>query len=105
MVATAQVTSGLTPLTVSSIELFVLQADLDGLPWNFVGGTVNLLFTDPNGNNSSVSATIGADGVPRASWTVPNVVGNWTRAWQCLDSLGVFQVSRPITFNVVSSPS
>jgi hypothetical protein len=98
------VTTGLVPLCVDSAELFVLRPRLDGLPWDLTGGSATLLLTDPDGSPSTVAATI-VSGQPRAAWTVADPVGTWLRAWEVTDSAGVHQVSRPICFTVIDSPS
>jgi hypothetical protein len=97
------VTTGLVPLSVGSVELFQLQPYLNGLPWSMQGATVNLLFRDPSGNQTSSSAVITA-GSATVSWTVPSTPGSWFRSWQITDANGVHQLSQPITFNIGTSP-
>jgi hypothetical protein len=101
---TTLVTTGLVPLTVGSVEQFQLDAVLDGLHWDLTGAAVNLLMTDPLGNSYNFIAAVQNQGAVYA-WVVPNVPGTWVRAWKVVDALGRTQVSRPIVFTVVSSPS
>lgn len=100
---TGIVTTGILPLIVGSVEVFQLQAFADVLPWNLAGGTVTLNLIDPNGAVYSYPATISGGSV-RVTWTVLNVTGTWRRSWTITDSSGVHQVSRPIVFEVQSSP-
>lgn len=100
----ALVTTGLQPLCVNSTETFQFQGMLDGLPWDLTSGSATLKLTDPNGNNSSITATI-SGGCAFANWTVVGPAGNWLRAWDIVDATGIRQVSRPIIFAVISSPS
>jgi hypothetical protein len=100
----ALVTTGLIPLCIGSIETFQLQPFLDKLPWNLTGGSANLLMTDPNGTNYNFPATI-VNGGAQYTWTVIGPAGNWTRAWEVTDAIGITQVSNPIVFSVISSPS
>jgi hypothetical protein len=84
---------------------------LDNLPWNIAAGVVKLLMTDPNGVNTVIGAVLGPADIlgniytAVASWVVIGPVGAWVRAWDVTDQNGIRQVSRPIVFNVISSPS
>ena len=101
---TSLVTTGQIPLTLGSVQQFVLGAFQNGLFWNLAGGIVNLIIAAPNGAETIIPATI-TNGVASAQWTVTAPIGTgWTRAWQCTDASGVYQVSQPIVFSVVSSP-
>ena len=100
----ALVTTGLLPLTIGSTETFQEQPFLDGVPWNLAGGIVSLLLTDPNGVKYTIPATVSGY-TATANWTVIGPTGNWVRAWQNQDASGIIQISRPIIFSVVSSPS
>jgi hypothetical protein len=97
-------TTGLIPLCIGSVETFQEQPWLDGLPWNLAGGTVSLKLADPVGNTYTIPATVSGY-TATATWTVIGPVGNWARAWQNQDASGIIQVSRPICFSVISSPS
>ena len=100
------VTTGLIPLTIGSTETFQLSPFLNGLPWPLLGGTINLLLTDPQGNNYNFPAGVLGTGYGASfTWLVAPPTGTWTRAWKVVDANGVIQVSRPIVFNVISSPS
>lgn len=90
-------------LTVGSTELFQLIATLDGNVWNITGGTVTLILADPNGNETSITASSVYDGGAQAPWMVLNTPGVWKRAWKVVAG-GITQYSEPITFTVVSSP-
>lgn len=96
-------TTGLVPLCLGSQETFELRPILGGLPWLLQGGTVTLSLADPQGNVTVIAATVGAYNA-LAPWTVAGLVGGWTRAWTVTDSTGLKQVSRPIAFDVLSSP-
>lgn len=98
------VTTGIRPLTIGSVELFQAQPFLNQLPWDWTGGTVQLLMTDPNGNNYTFPATVQNMGAV-FQWTVTGPVGAWVRAWKVVDAQGRKQISLPIVFNVISSPS
>lgn len=97
-------TTGLTPLVVGSVEKFQLQAFTNNLPWDLTGGTVNLLVADPSGTVTTYPATI-AGGGAYYNFTIVGPAGSWARAWSCVDSSGIKQISRPIPFNVVTSPA
>jgi hypothetical protein len=91
-------------LTIGSTEEFLAQAFLGGVPWTLSGGSAQLLFTDPNGNPLTLGAVISGS-TAAALWTVTGPQGTWVRAWKLTDSSGIIQVSRPIVFTVISSPS
>ena len=100
----ALVTTGIEPLTIGSTEVYVAKPYKGGVPWDLTGGTALLLFTDPNGVTSTLTATI-ASGVASVGWTVVAPIGTWLRAWKLTDAAGIVQVSQPIVFRVISSPS
>ncbi len=101
---TALVTTGILPLTIGSTETFEVQAALNGLPWDLTAGTASLILSDPTGAKTTISATISGS-TARAPWTVVTPIGTWVRAWSVTDASGVKQVSRPIVFTVIDSPS
>ena len=98
------VTTGLVPLTVNSVDRFELSGFLNGIPWVLTGGTVNLLLVDSLGGTYTFPATI-AGGTASYTWTVTTPVGLWYRAWDVTDQNGLRQVTRPIPFDVVTSPA
>jgi hypothetical protein len=100
---TAQVTTGLIPLTIGSTQTFQCDPLLNGLPWDLSNGSALLILADPSGNETIITATVIGVGAT-ASWTVVGPAGTWVRAWQLTDSTGLIQVSQPIPFAVVSSP-
>jgi hypothetical protein len=97
------VTTGLVPLTIGSLETFVLQAFNNGLPWDLTGGSATVLMADPQGGSHSYTAAISGS-TARISWTVLPIPGDWRRCWDVTDGSGTRQVSRPIPFTVISSP-
>lgn len=103
MANTQLVTTGLVPLTIGSIERFQHQGFLGGVPWDFTGGTVNLIVADPSGNKTTYPATIAGMNA-YVDYTVVAPAGDWKRAWSVVDANGITQVSRPIPFGVESSP-
>ncbi len=102
------------PLTSGSTEAFGSGNDVDGgsyflvivngrsAPW--VLSAVSLLFKDPDGNETAVTAVSGDGLTWVAAWTVPNNPGAWARAWQCQDSAGNVQISQVLQFRVINSP-
>jgi hypothetical protein len=102
----AIVTVGLQPLTINSRHRFELSAEKDGLPWNIAGGAVKLLMTDPAGASHVYTATLGTDGFSAFfDWTVIAPTGAWFRAWDVTDAAAVREISLPIVFDVISSPT
>ena len=97
-------TTGLSPLCIGSTEKFQVSAFLDGVFWDLTGGSAILILSDPNGNKTSYTATIFGGGAFYV-WTMAGTPGTWLRAWSLQDAQGVVQVSRPIAFSVISSPS
>jgi hypothetical protein len=101
---TSLVTTGLFPLTIGSVETFIMQGFLDGLPWQEIqGGTVSLIVADPAGNQTTYAAAISGS-TAKVNYAIAAPVGNWTRCWSIVDSLGRVQRSRPIVFTVMASP-
>lgn len=98
------VTTGIQPLCIGSIETFQTSAFLSGLPWDITGGSATLHFTDPAGGTLSLPANITGGGA-QVQWTVIAPEGDWVRAWDLQDALGRRQVSQPIAFRVIPSPS
>ncbi len=102
------VTTGLTPLTINSNETFQLQPFANGLVWDLTGGAATLRMVDPNGvTYSYVAPIVGPPGGAGAqyTWTVLSPAGDWKRAWDITNAAGTRQVTRPIPFTVISSPS
>jgi len=100
---TSLVTTGITPVAVGSMQVFQASPVLNGQPWDLTGGSANLLMTDPVGGTYDIIATVIGFGAA-ASFTIPNVVGSWVRAWKLTDATGLVEYSLPITMNVVASP-
>jgi hypothetical protein len=100
-----QILSLTTQLTVGSNEIFQLAAFKNGLLWDLTGATILLKMVRPDEVEFSLSPASVYDGGAKVNWTVLDVPGTWIRAWDVTDSGGVRQVSNPITFTVVSSPS
>lgn len=100
-VNTSLVCTGPQVLTVGSMELFQLDAWLDGRPWALA--SAQLLLTDPNGASTVVNATVSGHSVT-AAWTAAAPVGTWVRSWKATDSGSVVQYSIPVTFRVINSP-
>lgn len=90
--------------TVGSTEIFESTFLKDGILWDMTGATVRLKFADPNGAISIFAAFNTYLGGAQVSWTVPNIPGRWIRAWDITDSAGIRQVSKPMPFDVISSP-
>jgi len=96
-------TTGLEAMTVGSTKIFQVQPWLNGLPWDLTGGSARLVLSDPDGINTTLTASI-VNGGAQVSWTVPLPAGSWLRAWDLTDASGRRQISLPIAFTVVSSP-
>lgn len=95
------VTTGLVPFVYGSVEVFQLDAWLDGLHWDLTGGSVQLRILDPTPNVTAFTATIqGQDAF--VTWAVLPISGQYQRRWVITDRNGVMQASRPITFNVLA---
>lgn len=103
------------PFVIGSVEEIVFDGWLNGLPWNVAGGSVTLYVVDPNGNQTSYAMAIDAEGyAARYNYTVVgpasiSVAGDlllppWRLAFLAVDANGVTQKSRPVAFNVLSSP-
>lgn len=98
------VTVGLKPLTIGSTDRFKTQAWLNDVPWDLTGGTAVLRMTDPNGTAYSFPAVISGGGA-HFDWRVVGPTGIWLRAWDLVDATGLEQISEPIAFQVINSPS
>lgn len=97
-------TTGLLPLTIGSVDTFTLRPGLNGLPWDLTLGKATLIMTDPGGNQFSYPAQIQGS-TAMFTWIVTGPPGTWLRAWDVTDANGKRQISRPIAFAVISSPS
>ena len=109
MTQATALTTGLKPQTIGSVRTFEWSGLRNGLPWDITGGTAQVILSDPNGNQTTLTATVGASGFSaRANWVVVAPAGTWTRAWRIQDSGmvgdGTYDYSEPITFEVLSSP-
>ncbi len=100
---TSLVTTGLSPLTIGSVEVFELSSELNCLPWDLAGGTVTLTIRDPLGNQTIYPATISGFQAT-VTWQVVLPEGTWTRSWKVIDASGITQVSQPLVFTVTASP-
>jgi hypothetical protein len=100
---TSQVTTGLAPLVIGSVDTFQQDPKLNRLPWDLTGGTATLTLQDPNGVQTVLSAQVLGFGA-KVAWTVAGAIGTWTRAWTLIDGSGLKQVSRPRPFVVTGSP-
>jgi hypothetical protein len=98
------VTTGLEPLTIGSSRTFELLILRDGVFWNLTGGSGHLLMTAPDGSSLSLPVVI-QNSVAVVNWTVVGPVGAWKRAWDVTDATGVREVTQPVAFDVISSPS
>jgi hypothetical protein len=103
---TGVVSTGLVPLTIGSVEKFQDKPLLNELPWDLTGGSASLILSNPAGAQTTIAATIVPGGYgATANWTVIAPAGNWLRAWSLTDASGRHQVTLPIPFVVIASPS
>ena len=94
----------MSDLTLGSTYTFKLSVTKDGVIWNLVGATVNLILANPSGIKTTIPAGGPYNGGASANWTAAGLTGEWLRAWDVTDAGGVRVISDPIGFNVISSP-
>jgi hypothetical protein len=106
----ALVTTGVRGQTIGSPRTFVYDPRLNGGLWDMSGGVVNLLLSDPQGNITTVPATIDPAGFSaRANWVIAAPEGYWTWAFSVQDAAMLAagtppNISLPLVFKAVYSP-
>lgn len=80
----------MSTLTTGSTHRLQLTATKDGATWDLTNATVSLVLTDPDGTDTTYTATIlsaaGGTAYYDLATSILNQAGTWKRVWKVVQS-------------------